>query len=294
MEATLLHPCHDQTGEAATWIPGLNVFLWVDIDNGILHKYDAETGVVTDRIFPDFISAIIPKAGNSQEIIIALKNRLISYHLSRDTYDTLVDIPSLSPHFRTNDCKASPEGRLWIGIMHTSNHDKTGSLFCLHNDLSFNRALTGQCIPNGITWNQAGDRMYYADSGRRCIEEYAYDRLTGSVRFIRTAVQVPEKYGVPDGMTIDSNGYLWVAHWGGYGVYIWNPANGQLIDKIDVPVPNVASCTFGGTDRPGLFITTACSGLTASEKEMYPLSGSLFFVQVPATPGENHYPFTNG
>lgn len=294
MEATLLHRCYDQTGEAATWIPGLDLFLWVDIDNGILHKYDAKNGTVTNHIFPDMISAIIPREGNSQEIIIALKNRLISYHLSRETYDTLVDIPSLSPNLRTNDCKASPEGRLWIGVMDTSNHNETGSLFCLHNNLSLNQVLTQQCIPNGIVWNRAGDRMYYADSGRHCIEEYAYDRLAGGIRFIRTAVQVPEIYGVPDGMTIDSSGHLWVAHWGGFGVYIWNPVNGQLIDKIDVPVPNVASCTFGGADRQSLFITTACSGLTASEKEMYPLSGSLFAARVTAAPGENHYPFMNG
>ena len=79
-----------------------------------------------------------------------------------------------------------------------------------------------------------------------------------------------------DGMTIDANGLLWVAHWGGFGVYVWSPSTGQLVDKIEVPVPNVASCTFGGKERNRLFITTAVDGLSEAEIQAYPLSGSLF------------------
>ena len=101
-----------------------------------------------------------------------------------------------------------------------------------------------------------------------------------------------EEYGVPDGMTIDANGLLWVAHWGGFGVYVWNPSTGKLVDKIDVPVPNVASCTFGGKKHNQLFITTAIDGLSETEKKAYPLSGSLFVADIPRiVPGENHYPF---
>lgn len=159
-------------------------------------------------------------------------------------------------------------------------------------DLSLTPVLGQQSIPNGIVWNRKGDRMYYVDSGRRCIEEYAYDYLTGAIYFIRTAVQVPVEYGVPDGMTIDANGLLWVAHWGGFGVYVWSPSTGQLVDKIEVPVPNVASCTFGGKERNRLFITTAVDGLSEAEIQAYPLSGSLFVADVPGVvSGENHYPF---
>ena len=71
--------------------------------------------------------------------------------------------------------------------------------------------------------------MYYVDSGRRCIEEYAYDYLTGAIYFIRTAVQVPVEYGVPDGMTIDANGLLWVAHWGGFGAVSYTHLNYECV-----------------------------------------------------------------
>lgn len=292
MKADLLYRCCDETGESATWLSGLGVLLWVDIDNGILHQYNSANKTVEDLTFPEMVSSIIPWKGHRQEIILAMKNRLISYHLEKKTYATLVEFPCLQPRLRTNDCKASPEGRIWCGVMHLSNHHETASLYCVDNDLSLTPVLEQQCIPNGIVWNKAGDRMYYADSGRGCIEEYAYDRLTGAVYLLRTAIQVPSEYGVPDGMTMDADGLLWVAHWGGFGVYVWNPATGKLVDKVEVPVPNVASCTFGGADNSRLFITTALAGLSASERDVYPLSGSLFVADVPGVvPGENHYPF---
>lgn len=295
MKANLLYRCSDETGEAATWLPGLGILLWVDIDNGILHQYYPESKKVKEQTFPEMISSIIPWKGHEHEIILTMKNRLVSYHLKKATYTTLLEMPCLHPQLRTNDCKASPEGRLWCGVMHMSEHNETASLYCVDNDLSLAPVLKQQCIPNGLVWNKAGDRMYYADSGRGCIEEYAYDRLTGAAYLLRTAVQVPPEYGVPDGMTIDANGLLWVAHWGGFGVYVWNPVTGKLVDKIDVPVPNVASCTFGGANRRQLFITTALSGLSASEREAYPLSGSLFVADVSTvTVGENHYSFITG
>lgn len=295
MKANLLHRCSDETGEAATWLPGLDILLWVDIDNGILHQYHPKSKKVKEHTFPEMISSIIPWKGHEHEIILTMKNRLVSYHLEKETYTTLLEMPCLHPQLRTNDCKASPEGRLWCGVMHISEHNGTASLYCVDNDLSLTPVLKQQCVPNGLVWNKTGNRMYYADSGRGCIEEYAYDSLTGAVYLLRTAVEVPPEFGVPDGMTIDADGLLWVAHWGGFGVYIWNPVTGELLDKIDVPVPNVASCTFGGVNRRQLFITTALSGLSASEREAYPLSGSLFVADVSTiAAGENHYPFTTG
>lgn len=292
MKAILLHRCNDQIGEAATWLARQELFLWVDIDSGILHIYNPKDGTVTERLFLEPISSIIPRKGNDSEVILALKNRLVSYHLTHRTCTTLVEIDNMHPLLRTNDCKASPEGRIWLGVMNMDNQHETGTLYCLDNDLSLKAELHRQNIPNGLVWNKTGNKMYYADSGRGCIEEYDYDSLTGNIRLMRTAIQVPPQYGVPDGMTIDADGLLWVAHWGGYGVYIWNPENGQLVNKVEVPVPNVASCTFGGTDRGSLFITTARSGLSNVDQEKYPLSGSLFVAEIPnIVPGENHYPF---
>lgn len=295
MKATLLYQCSDQTGEAATWLQDSGIFLWVDIDNGILHQYHTDSKKVKNHVFPEMISAVIPWKGHRDEVIVAMKNRFVVYHLVNETFTTLIELPKLHPQLRINDCKASPDGRLWCGVMHTAGQSGNGSLYCIENGLAPVSVLQQQSIPNGIVWNCAGDRMYYADSGRGCIEEYAYDCLTGAIYFLRTAIQVPPEYGVPDGMTIDAKGLLWVAHWGGSGVYIWNPADGRLVDKVEVPVPHVASCTFGGCHGNLLYITTALSGLSAEEQDTYPLSGSLFVSEIPdIIPGENHYPFITG
>lgn len=294
MEADLLYRCSDQTGEAATWLADPGLLLWVDIDEGILHRYHWDSKQVRDYALPEMVTAVIPWKGHPGEVLLAMKNRFVAWHLTKGTYRTLIELPGLSPQLRTNDCKASPEGRLWCGVMHMNEYSGTGSLYCVESGHSCNQVLSRQCIPNGIVWNRAGDRMYYADSGRGCIEEYAYDRLTGSICLLRTAVQVPPEFGVPDGMTIDGDGMLWVAHWGGGGVYVWNPANGRLVDKIGVPAPHVASCTFGGQKKDQLYITTARSGLSAEQREAWPLSGSLFVAELPGVmSGENHYPFVD-
>lgn len=290
MQAKLFFECEDQIGESIYWPGEQEKLLWLDIDRCMLHEYSFHTACVTDHYFPDKVTAIIPLKGSKTEILLALKDKMISYDLNKKVSGELLNIFSIGKYFRTNDGKASPEGRIWIGVMHMEVHDKNGSLYCIEHDLSYREVLTGQSIPNGIVWNKQGDRMYYADSGKGCIYAFDYDQKAGSLSSQRIAVQVPPEYGIPDGMTIDGEDNLWVAHWGGFGVYVWNPVNGRLIDKIEVPVPNVASCTFGSDNK--LFITTARSGLSENEIKQYPLSGSVFVVETSVNSGKNDYPYT--
>lgn len=292
IKAELLYRCADMTGESATWLQERESFLWVDIDRGILHRLEYRTMEVVDCHLPEMVTSIIPWSDHEDEVILAMKNRLVSFNLANESFRTVVDLASLSPDLRTNDCKACPSGRIWCGIMGIKENDSNGFLFRIDNNLAITKVLNHQSIPNGIVWNASGDRMYYADSGRHCVEEFSYSLASGEIAFVRTALHIPENLGVPDGMTIDMDGNLWIAHWGGGGVYIWNPDSGVLIDTIEVPVPNVASCTFGGKDGRELFITTAIDGLTKDLIDKYPLSGSLFIADVPwARPGQNHYPF---
>jgi sugar lactone lactonase YvrE len=291
MKASLLYRCEDMTGEGATWLPRRKLLLWVDIDRGLLRAYRPGSGGVTAFQLPGTVTAIIPCAEDADTVWLAMRDRIVSFHLPSQRLQTRTVLSAVTPGLRTNDCRASPEGRLWTGVMHPGNHCETGALYCLEHDFSCREALTKQCIPNGIVWNEAGDTMYYADSGRRCIYGFAYDRETGAIHSRRTAVRAPEACGLPDGMAIDSRGFLWVAHWGGFGVCVWNPENGELVDRVEVPVPNVASCAFGGEGMDRLFITTARSGLSAGELEKYPLSGSLFAVATPGVVGKCHYPF---
>jgi sugar lactone lactonase YvrE len=92
-------------------------------------------------------------------------------------------------------------------------------------------------------------------------------------------VNIPPETGSPDGMCIDEEGMLWIAQWNGFGVYRWNPITGKLLDKIEVPVPQVSSCAFGGNDFDELFITTAREHFTEEQKAQYPESGSVYIAK---------------
>ena len=118
--------------------------------------------------------------------------------------------------------------------------------------------------------------MYYNDTPTGKIARYRYNAGNGEILFDGIAVSLPEGTGAPDGMTIDSNDRLWVAQWGGYGVYCYDPYTGELLAKVEVPVPNVASCAFGGKKMDTLYITTARAGLSEEQLQKYPLSGSVF------------------
>ena len=290
MKSELLYKSNDDIGEAATWLSDSNTLLWVDIPNGVVHFYNVSKKEFSEIRLPEIVSSVIPIKNNSNEVLLTMQNKLVRFDLKKKTFIKVIDFKN-SPEIRANDSKASPEGRLWIGMLHQKDHNNTGSLWRVDSNLSLNKILIKQQIPNGIVWNKIGDKMYYADSGRGCIEEYTYDPISGNISNLRIAIQIPAALGVPDGMTIDSKGNLWVAHWGGFGVYIWDPITGNLLNKIKIPVPNIASCTFGGEKNEKLYITTARSGLTSDELSKYPLSGSLFCADTGIAGGKNHFPF---
>ncbi len=286
--ATLLFASTDCTGEGATWLKERQELLWVDINAGMLHRYNPVDGKVEDNQLPEMITSIIPVRGKPDDVVLAMKNRLVVYNLKKHSYHHLAEVDTRGPQWRTNDCKCSPYGTIWCGVMRMTDQNQTGWVTSVDAQGHSTMILDKQSIPNGVVWNEQTHKLYYADSGRRCIEEYSYTD-DGSIKYERIAVKVPSEYGVPDGMTIDADGRLWVAHWGGYGVYVWNPQTGNLEGKVEVPVPNVASCTFGANDK--LYITTARDGLSKTDLEKYPQSGGLFVAEVKGvSPGENHYP----
>ena len=165
-----------------------------------------------------------------------------------------------------------------------------GTLYTVVPDGTVETKLEKVTISNGIVWSANKKYMYYNDTPTGKVARYRYDEKTGEILFDGVAVTLPPGSGAPDGMTIDSNDNLWVAQWGGFGVYCYNPYTGELLGKVEVPAPNVASCAFGGKDMDTLYITTARAGLSKEQLEEYPLSGSLFVCK-PGTSGPEPYKF---
>ena len=112
---------------------------------------------------------------------------------------------------------------------------------------------------------------------------YDYDLSTGEIANPRIAVNIPTSMGWPDGMTSDENGFLWVGLWGGAALSVWNPGNGSLLEKIDIPAWNVTSCVFGGPSRTDLYVTSACKGLDEAHLSDFPQNGGLFRIKTNVT-----------
>jgi sugar lactone lactonase YvrE len=118
--------------------------------------------------------------------------------------------------------------------------------------------------------------MYYIDSAESNVCAYNYDLETGSIKNKRVVIQMTEADGAPDGMTMDAEGKVWIAHWGGYKVTRWDPEKGKLLLTQPIPAKQVTSCAFGGPKMDQLYVTTAAHNLDAATLAAHPHTGGLF------------------
>lgn len=175
---------------------------------------------------------------------------------------------------RFNDGKCDPAGRFWAGTMETET--RKGALFRLDPDLSVHQMLDGVGCSNGIVWSLDRKTMYYIDTRTRRIDAFDYELGAGVISNRRPIVTVPEEHGHPDGMTMDAEGKLWVAHWDGWCVCRWDPATGELLQKIRLPVARPTSCAFGGAGLDTLYVTSATTELDSAALAKQPEAGGLF------------------
>jgi sugar lactone lactonase YvrE len=180
------------------------------------------------------------------------------------------------PLARFNDGAIDPGGRFWAGTMTADGFEN--SLYRLDPDLRVHKMETAIGISNGIGWSPDRSTMYLTDSPRKIIYAYDYEVETGGIVNRRVWVDSQEESGVPDGLCVDSEGCVWSARWDGWRISRYDP-QGQLMFEVSTPVQRPTSCAFGGTDLQTLFITSAWSGLTNSERQAQPLAGDIFVVE---------------
>lgn len=265
-------------GEGPVWMPGANRLMWVDIDGKRMYAYDWHRRALSYWQFEKRVTLILPME-NENNLLLGMQGGVAKFTLPANRLQWLKDIDRETDRYRCNDGACDAQGRLWVGSMSTQLDAGEGTLYLLDENLSLHKKIHGLTIPNGICWSLDNSRMYFIDSAKRCVESYSFDAATGNITFEKVAVDVPPSLGSPDGMTIDAEGMLWVAHYGGFGVYRWNPHTGELMEKVSLPVPNVTSCVFGGPDLDVLFITTARQELSGEELMQYPESGNVFYVK---------------
>lgn len=275
-------------GEAPFWDPLTKTLYFVSIQDGEMHIWNQEGNfheiTQVGEKPGDCVSFVVPceaggfLAGVNRGIVHCdweagvLKRRLL--------HEVDPDEP-----IRFNDAKCDPAGRLLAGTMSLESEAAVvvkpgaGSLFGLDLDGAIKRLDTGFSISNGMGWH--GNKFYFTDSVARTIYSYDWDSEGFNISNRQVAIdfaKLPEqdKLGVPDGLTIDADGRLWVACFFGSRVLCLDPSTGQVISQIPLPVPNVTSCCFGSDGE--LFVTTANRWGLKADQDPVPQAGSIFRV----------------
>ena len=175
---------------------------------------------------------------------------------------------------RMNDGKIDPAGRFWGGSMAYDERAGAGSLYVLEGT-TVTQVLSGVGISNGLDWSPDGRSFYFIDSLTRRLSVFDFEAASGLISNPRSLVEFDESFGLPDGLTVDSEGCIWVAGWGAWKVQRYSPV-GEFLGSVDVPAANVTSCTFGGEDLMDLYITTATEGQTERDLARQPEAGAVF------------------
>ena len=275
----LLVDAHAQVGEGPLWDEERQLLYWVDILSSLLYIYDPATGENRVLDVGRHVGTVVTRASGG--LMLAVREGFASFDLETQELTLIANPEAHITGNRFNDGKCDPAGRFWAGTMAYENPTNQGSLYRLDTDFSVHKIFGDVAISNGIIWSLDHTTMYYIDTLRKNVRAFDYADDTGDISNERVIINVPEEIGMPDGMAIDSEGMLWVAHYGGSCVSRWNPNTAQLLEKIDLPVTQVTACAFGGPNLDILFITSAAQELDAAELARQPLAGGLFSIKTP-------------
>ncbi|XP_025830554.1 regucalcin-like isoform X3 [Agrilus planipennis] len=273
-------------GEGPHWDITTQSLYLVDISEKSIHRYDSVTKSHHHAVIDsNNVSFIIPVEGKQNHYIIGVENELAlvvwdgtSNKITK--LERLVGVPNKQIQF--NDGKADPTGRLWVGTMSviSPNGDipeNKGAFYSLENG-QLKQHIDGVHISNGLTWNPSLKKMYYIDSGTRTVDEFDYDQTNGTISN-RKPIFTLEKHnipGIPDGMTIDTDGNLWVAVFLGSRVIKIDPTKPEtLLETIALPALQITSAEFGGPNLDELYVTSGRITIQGKTLEP-PIHGALY------------------
>ena len=261
-----------ELAEGPSWDARAQRLRWVDIEAGLVHTYCPVTGRDSSEDVGIAVGAVVPRRGGG--LALAIED---GFALSDGPADRLlrrhrVDEPDGN---RMNDGKCDRDGRFFAGTMARDQTPGAGALYRLDPDGRVERVRAGVTISNGLGWSPDGATMYYVDSPTHVILAFDYDRDTAAMTAERVLAELDPGEGMPDGLTVDAEGCLWVARWGGARVDRIAP-DGRRVDTVRLPASHVTSCAFGGPELAELYITTARMGLSDQESEEQPEAGHVF------------------
>lgn len=276
MKAELIADAKASLGEGPCWDGEKRLLYWVDIHGRTIHAYDAQTS--SDRSFDVGVkvgAAVLKRSGG---LLLATDRGFADWDPATGAMTEPLRPAGMPGHVRFNDGKCDASGRFWAGTMEPDGDKPDGTLYCYEAGVPTAK-LDGIRCSNGLAWTEDRRTMYYIDSPTKRVVAFDYDPDTAAIANPRTVVEIAADGGLPDGMSIDAEGMLWVAQWGGWQVARYDPRTGRKLQSIELPAMYVTSCAFGGDRLDELYITTARTGLTEAQLAEQPLAGGLFIAR---------------
>ena len=233
------------------WHPLENAVYWADIPQGRIFRYDPGSGEHGLMFESGEVGGFTVQADSSLLLfmgggaVATLRNGELQYHIREIAEER---------RSRFNDVIADPAGRVFCGTMPSPDH--LGSLYRLDTDGSITKVLGDIGISNGMGFTPDAKQMYFTDSPTHIIYIFDYDIESGELSNRRVFVNTGENDGIPDGMTVDADGYVWSARWDGSSLVRYSP-EGEQVNRIWFPARKVSSVVFGGEDFTDMYVTTA-------------------------------------
>lgn len=242
-------------GEGPVWNPETAGLHWVDILAGHIHTSDLETGATTTLTVPTSVGAAGRRVAGG---FVAATAAGFAEVGDDGTFRPRVDL--LPDGVRMNDAKCDRFGRLWAGSTALDFAAGQGALHVLDLDWTTRVVLDGLSLPNGIGWSPEDSVLYLVDTAERVVLAFDVDQATCALTHRRVLREFSGSTGIPDGLSVDAAGCLWVAMWGG-GRLVRLAPDGEVLAELPVPVAQPSSCAFVGQRLDTLCVTSARGGL---------------------------------
>ncbi|XP_050428277.1 uncharacterized protein LOC126838155 [Adelges cooleyi] len=280
-----------ELGEGPHWQQSTQSLYFVDLHKGSIHRYHPETKSHYKAVIEGYqdVTLVIPVDEKPNTFVVGLGPSIgvvewdgVANKTSAPSYLKLVDT---KPGNRLNDGKADATGRLWVGSMGPEMedlpghyHKSRGTLFSVELDGSIVVRVPNVSISNGLAWSSNNKEFFYIDTYKWAVVGFDFDITSGELANPRVIFDLKTKNvsGDPDGMTIDSDGNLWVACFNSNHILKINPSTGKLLQSVKLPAYQITSAAFGGPNMDELYVTTAGYQLTDEQYTRRPDSGSLF------------------
>lgn len=271
----------NELGEGPLWHGREGRLYWVDIKGKLVESYSPAEGEHRTVALDTAVTALGLRAEGG--FVVATEVGFAFWDGDSRDLDFIGNPERDRAGMRFNDGAVGPGGRFWAGSMYdgpATDDPPDGRLYRLDAEGRIEMMQADLTISNGLGWNPGADTMYLTDTLRRVIYAYDYDPDDGTIENRRVVVRIPEGEGVPDGLTVDSDGGIWSARWGRWELVRYRPS-GEQVDRIQLPVEYPTSCTFGGENLDQFYITSAWTAVPRSERAEQPLAGDLFRVRLP-------------